>query len=106
MTTQLLNYNSGDQLSARPFLTWRTVQPAVWLVGTSDLAQNDNSKKSGSSKEISFNKLNGEYDDYTFVLNTLALSKNVRNFWPELNSRNFLSSPDIPPEQPPDFQEA
>jgi hypothetical protein len=47
MKTQLFNYNSGDQLSARPFLTRRTVQPAVW---------------------------------------------------PELNFRNFLSSPDIPPE--------
>jgi hypothetical protein len=35
MTTQLLNYTSGDQLSARPFLTWRIVQSAVWLVGTS-----------------------------------------------------------------------
>jgi hypothetical protein len=35
MITQRLNHNykSGDQLSARSILIWRTVQTAVWLVG-------------------------------------------------------------------------
>jgi hypothetical protein len=70
---------------------------------TSDLAQNDNSKKSGNTKEISFNNLKGEYDDFPFVLNTLAPCENFRNFWPVLNSRNLLSFPHVSPEQPPDF---
>ena len=82
-----------------------TAKNEIFMI-TSDLAQNNNSKKSGNSKEISFNNLNGEYDDYPFVLNTLALCENFRNFWPVLNSRNLLSSPHISPEQPPDFQDA
>jgi len=73
---------------------------------SNDLMQNDNSKKSDNSKTITFKNLQGEYGEYSFMLNTIISGENARNFLPSGNSRNLLSSPHISPEQPPDLQEA
>jgi hypothetical protein len=73
---------------------------------TNDLMQNGNSKKSDNSKTISFKNLQGEYDEYSFALNTRIPNKKLLNLWPVLNFRNLLSFPHISPEQPPDFQKA
>lgn len=70
---------------------------------TNDLTQNDNSKKSDNSKTLSFKNLQGEFDEYSFVLKTIIPVENARNFLLTLNSRNLLSSPHISPEQPPDL---
>jgi len=74
---------------------------------TNDLMQNGNSKKSDNSKTISFKNLQGEYDDYSFQLNTIIPCSNLRYNWPAPNSKNLLSTPHISPEQPPDqYREA
>ena len=73
---------------------------------TNDLMQNTDSKKSDNSKTVSFKNLQGEYDEYSFMLNTIIPIENALNFWPDMNSQNLLSFPHISPEQPPDFQKA
>jgi len=73
---------------------------------SNDLAQNNNSKKSGDSKTISFKNLQGEYDEYSFKLNTILDINNCGTFWPLINSGKLLSAPHISPEQPPDALEA
>jgi hypothetical protein len=70
---------------------------------SNDIAQNNNSKKSGDSKTISFKNLQGEYDEYSFQLNTSFDADNYGRFWPLICSKKLLSSPHISPEQPPDF---
>ena len=69
---------------------------------SNDLMQNNNSKKSDNSKTISFKSLQGEYDEHSFVLNTLNNYDNNMNLWPPVNSENLISSPHISPKQPPD----
>ncbi|MDQ2864312.1 MAG: hypothetical protein M3R50_11825 [Bacteroidota bacterium] len=69
---------------------------------SNDLAQNNNSKKSGDSKTISFKSLQGEYDQYSFQLNTIFGINNCGTFWPLRNSEQLLSAPHLSPEQPPD----
>ena len=70
---------------------------------TNDLTQNNDSKKSDSSKTISFKSLQGEYDEYAFALNSFNLYSDHMNSWPSLNSEKLISSPHISPEQPPDI---
>ena len=70
---------------------------------TNDLTQNNNSKKSDNSKNISFKTLQGEYDEYTFALNSFDLFSDNMNSWPCLNSEKLISSPHVSPEQPPDI---
>ncbi len=70
---------------------------------SNDLMQNNNSKKSDNSKTISFKNLQGEYDQYSFVLNTLNTCDNNMNYWSAMNSENLISTPHISPEQPPDL---
>jgi len=70
---------------------------------SNDITQNNNSKKSGDSKTISFKSLQGEYDEYSFQLNTLFDVDNCGKFWPLIRSKKLLSSPNISPEQPPDL---
>jgi hypothetical protein len=70
---------------------------------SNDLTQNNNSKKSDNSKTISFKSLQGEYDQYSFVLNALSAYNNNTNSRPPMNSGNLISSPHISPEQPPDL---
>lgn len=65
--------------------------------------QNNDSKKSDNSKTISFKSLQGEYDEYSFALNTLNTSDDNMTFWPPTDSKNLISSPRISPEQPPDL---
>ena len=65
--------------------------------------QNNNSKKSDNSKTISFKSLQGEYDEYSFALNTLNINDDKMNSWPPTNSENLISSPHVSPEQPPDL---
>ena len=65
--------------------------------------QNNNSKKSDNSKTISFKTLQGEYDEHSFVLNTLNTCDNNMNYWSAMNSENLTSSPHISPELPPDL---
>src|ERR1035441_10808198 len=62
---------------------------------TNDLMQNGNSKKSDNSKTISFKNLQGEYDDYSFALNTIIPFKNLGSFWLAFNSPKLLSAPHI-----------
>ena len=70
---------------------------------SNDLTQNNNSKKSDNSKTISFKNLQGEYDEYSFVLHTLNIYDNNMNSRPAMNSENLISSPHVSPEQPPDL---
>ncbi len=65
--------------------------------------QNNDSKKSDNSKTISFKSLHGDYDEYSFALNTFNPYNDNMNFWPPINSENLISSPRISPEQPPDL---
>ena len=65
--------------------------------------QNNNSKKSDNSKTISFKSLQGEYDEYSFALNTLNINDDKMNSWSPTNSENLISSPHVSPEQPPDL---
>jgi len=69
---------------------------------SNDLMQNNNSKKSDNSKAISFKNLQGEYDEYSFELNTQFAFENIHNFRLLTGPVNLLSSPHISPEQPPD----
>jgi len=68
---------------------------------SNDLQSND-SKKSDNSKTVSFKSLQGEYDEYSFALNTFNPYDDSMNFWPPAKSAKLLSSPHISPEQPPD----
>jgi hypothetical protein len=72
---------------------------------SNDLAQNNNSKKSDNSKSA-FKNLQGEYDRYSFVLNTICPVYSQQNCWLPIQSQHLLSSPHISPEQPPDFPNA
>lgn len=69
---------------------------------SNDLTQDNNSKKSDNSKTISFKSLQGEYDEYSFTLNTLNANSNKMNTWFNRYSEKLISSPHISPEQPPD----
>ena len=69
---------------------------------SNDLQSND-SKKSDNSKMISFKSLQGEYDEYSFALNTLNTYNINMNSWLPANSENLVSSPHVSPEQPPDL---
>ena len=51
------------------------------------------------------NQLFNEYENFSFVLNTIAPHKNAGNCWSILVVINLFSSPRISPEQPPDFLE-
>jgi hypothetical protein len=73
---------------------------------SNDLMQNNNSKKSDNSKTISFKNLQGDYDEYSFALNTVNPYDNNLNSWPYVAPENLISSPHISPEQPPDFMGA
>ena len=73
---------------------------------TNDLSQNDNSKKSDNSKSITFKNLQGEYDEYSFKLNSFITGASTCNFLFSRDSDNLISSPHISPEQPPDHSEA
>lgn len=70
---------------------------------SNDLMQNNSSKKSSDSKTISFKNLQGDYDEYSFALNTFNPYDSNMNSWPYKNSDNLTSSPHISPEQPPDL---
>ena len=72
---------------------------------SNDLMQNNSSKKSGNSKSA-FKNLQGEYDQYSFVLNTFSLAYSRQNCWLPIQSQNLPSSPHISPEQPPDLLKA
>lgn len=69
---------------------------------SNDLVQNNNSKKSDNSKTISFKSLQGDYDEYSFHLNTLLIIEDARASWYVKESKNLLSIPHTSPEQPPD----
>lgn len=73
---------------------------------SNDLAQNNNSKKSDNSKTISFKSLQGDYDEYSFHLNSLFLSSNATKFWRSGNVNNTVTTPHTPPGQPPDLLSA
>ncbi|MEO9031751.1 MAG: hypothetical protein ABI285_00820 [Ginsengibacter sp.] len=73
---------------------------------TNDLSQNDNSKKSDNSKSITFKNLQGEYDEYSFKLNSFIPGTGNCDFLLSDDSDNLISSPHISPEQPPDHLEA
>ena len=65
--------------------------------------QNNDSKKSDNSKTLSFKNLQGEYDEYSFALNTLNIDGDKVNSGSPANSENLISSPHVSPEQPPDL---
>jgi len=69
---------------------------------SNDITQNNNSKKSDNSKTISFKSLQGEYDEYSFQLNTIFYTNDPGKLWPLINTEQLLSAPHISPEQPPD----
>jgi hypothetical protein len=69
---------------------------------SNDLMQNNNSKKSDNSKSA-FKNLQGEYDRYSFVLNTISPVDGPQHCWLPVQSQNLPSSPHISPEQPPDL---
>ena len=71
---------------------------------SNDLMQN-NSKKSDHSKSA-FKNLQGEYDRYSFVLNTFSDVCGRQNCWLPIQSQKLLSSPHISLEQPPDLLDA
>ena len=73
---------------------------------SNDLTQNNNSKNSDKSKTLSLKSLQGEYDEYSFALNTLTIDNDDMNSWSPTNSENLISSPHISPEQPPDLSVA
>ncbi len=68
---------------------------------SNDLAQDNTSKKSDNSKSA-FKNLQGEYDAYSFVLNSFNPLRIRQNSWLPIPPQNLLSSPHISPEQPPD----
>lgn len=70
---------------------------------TNDLAQNNNSKKSGDSKTVDFSKLVSEYDEQTYRFNVHTVNYLQENFGLACLATNLFSSPHISPEQPPDF---
>jgi hypothetical protein len=69
---------------------------------TIDFNQNDNAKKSGNSRVISFKSIQGEYDDYSFEIHHYFKLDNNNTRWPALNEENLISTPHLSPEQPPD----
>ena len=71
---------------------------------SNDLAQ-DNSKKSDKSKSA-FKNLQGEYDQYSFILNIDDEVLGQQDFWLPIQLQNLLSCPHISPEQPPDLLNA
>ncbi|MEO8413757.1 MAG: hypothetical protein ABI472_08865 [Ginsengibacter sp.] len=70
---------------------------------TNDLMQNDHSKKSDNSKTINFKNLQGEYDEYSFMLNTIIPGESIQSFLQTGDSQKLPYSPHISPEQPPDI---
>ena len=75
---------------------------ADFFKNTTDLAQNDNSKKSDNSKSISFKNAASEYDQHLFSFKINSISKASVNFG--LYKIDALaSSPHLSPEQPPDL---
>ncbi|MBY0479973.1 MAG: hypothetical protein K2Q21_01360 [Chitinophagaceae bacterium] len=76
-----------------------------YFKATSDIVQNGDAKKTGNSKDLTLKNLQGEYENFSFVLNTIAPHKNAGNCWSILVVKNLFSSPRISPEQPPDFLE-
>lgn len=73
---------------------------------TNDLSQNDNSKKSDNSKSLTFKNLQGEYDEYSFHVNSQIPLASTGNFIQSGDSDNLVSCPHISPEQPPDALKA
>lgn len=68
---------------------------------TNDFAQNDNSKKSDSSKSV-FKNLNNIFNESSFALNIISPFTLNQNLWLPQKNTNTISSPHITPEQPPD----
>ena len=69
---------------------------------SNDLAQNNNSKKSGSSKTPVFKKILSEYNEHTSVYNSKITTEATYSFNSYV-SPELLFSAHISPEQPPDF---
>jgi len=70
---------------------------------TNDLTQNNSSKKSDNSKNISFKKLLSEYDEQSFNVNANSIHTGNRNFGFGYLAENPVNSPHLSPEQPPEF---
>ena len=72
---------------------------------TNDLAQNNNSQKSGNSKTVVFKKAIGDCDEPNF-LNASLVTINATQSFGIYVDQNLLSSPRVSPGQPPDLLSA
>jgi hypothetical protein len=73
---------------------------------TNDLAQNNGSKKSDNSKNISFKKLISEYDEQSFGIKPVSLFSYLPKYGFTYLVINTVNSPHLSPEQPPEFLSA
>ncbi|MEO6288391.1 MAG: hypothetical protein ABIO76_00635 [Ginsengibacter sp.] len=73
-----------------------------YFKNTNDLAQNNNSQKSGNSKTIVFKKAMGDFDEPR-LLYAVSIILNPVYLFGAYVERDLLSSPHVSPEQPPDL---
>ena len=73
-----------------------------YFKNTNDLAQNNNSQKSGNSKTIGFKQLIGDFDT-PYLLYSGSIILKPLSLFGSFIEQDLLSSPHVSPEQPPDF---
>ena len=73
-----------------------------YFKNTNDLAQNNNSQKSGNSKTMVFKKLIGDFDEPKVLYPGSVIMEQAQVFGLYVE-QDLLSSPHVSPEQPPDL---
>ena len=73
-----------------------------YFKNTNDLAQNNNSQKSGNSKATVFKNLIEDFDEPHLLYSAFIILRPLHLFGPYVE-HTLLSSPHISPEQPPDL---
>ncbi len=73
-----------------------------YFKNTNDIAQNNDSQKSGKSKTVAFKKVIGDFDEpHTLYAASIILNKT--QLFGLYVEQDLLSSPHVSPEQPPDL---
>lgn len=73
-----------------------------YFKNTNDLAQNNNSQKSGNSKSLLFKKVIGDFDE-PYLLYSASIILKPEHLFGAYVEQDLLSSPYVSPEQPPDL---
>ncbi len=73
-----------------------------YFKNTNDLAQNNNSQKSGNSKTIVLKKVLSDFDEPHLLYASSIIRHQVKLFGIYVE-QDLLSSPHVSPEQPPDL---